>query len=64
MINIEKILKESGGLHKFEGIAPEGFVLVHEKTLEELKDFDKWVMWVKNEISLKDLDKKNFGNSL
>ena len=28
--------------HKFVGIAPEGFTLVPNEVLEELKDFDTW----------------------
>jgi hypothetical protein len=42
MIDVKKILKEEGQVRKLEGNAPEGFVLVHEKTLEQLKNFDVW----------------------
>jgi hypothetical protein len=28
--------------HKFEGIAPEGFLLVPEELFDLLKDFDNW----------------------
>jgi hypothetical protein len=28
--------------YKFKGTIPEGFVLVHELVLEDLKDFDNW----------------------
>ena len=42
MIDVKKILKEKGPLLKFHGNAPEGFQLVLEKTLEDLKDFDVW----------------------
>lgn len=62
MINIVKIIKEEGHIKKFEGVAPEGFLLVHEKTLEELKDFSTWKEWKNNEISINDLNKKNFDN--
>jgi hypothetical protein len=36
----EKI--EHSAYHKFDGIAPEGFTLVPNEVLEELKDFDNW----------------------
>jgi hypothetical protein len=63
LINIKKILEEEGEVRKFGGVAPEGFVLVHEKTLEKLKDFDTWKMWKHNEITIKELNKTNFDNS-
>jgi hypothetical protein len=63
LVNIKKILEEEGEVRKFGGIAPEGFVLVHEKTLEDLKDFDTWKMWKHNQITIKELNKTNFDNS-
>jgi hypothetical protein len=63
LINIKKILEEEGEVRKFGGVAPEGFVLVHEKTLEKLKDFDTWKRWKHNEITIKELNKTNFDNS-
>jgi len=63
LVNIKKILEEEGEVRKFGGVAPEGFVLVHEKTLEKLKDFDTWKMWKHNEITIKELNKTNFDNS-
>jgi len=60
MVDVELMLKNSGGLHKFEGIAPEGFVLVHEKSLEDLKSFNNWILWKIKKNYLKELDKKNF----
>jgi hypothetical protein len=60
MIDVSKLLYEGGGLHKYNGVAPEGFVLVHEKTLEDLKEYKTWWMWTQNEISINDLDKENF----
>lgn len=62
MINIKKILEEEGQVRKLEGNAPEGFILVHEKTLEDLKDFDTWKSWKHNEITIKEMNKKNFEN--
>jgi hypothetical protein len=63
MIDLQKILEEEGEVRKFGGVAPEGFVLVHEKTLEKLKDFDTWKMWKHNQITIKELNKTNFDNS-
>jgi hypothetical protein len=63
MIDLQKILEEEGEVRKFGGVAPEGFVLVHEKTLESLKDFNTWKMWKHNEITIKELNKTNFDNS-
>lgn len=28
--------------YKYQGIAPEGFTLIRNEVLEELKDFDSW----------------------
>jgi hypothetical protein len=42
----EKI--ENSHYHKFEGIAPEGFILVPEDVLEQLRDFDTWKEWKNN----------------
>ena len=63
LINIKKILEEEGEVRKFGGVAPEGFVLVHEKTLDSLKDFETWKMWKHNQITIKELNKTNFDNS-
>jgi len=63
MIDLQKILEEEGEVRKFDGVAPEGFVLVHEKTLESLKDFETWKMWKHNQITIKELNKTKFDNS-
>jgi len=63
MIDLQKILEEEGEVRKFGGVSPEGFILVHEKTLESLKDFNTWKMWKHNEITIKELNKSNFNNS-
>ena len=42
----EKI--ENSHYHKFEGVAPEGFILVPEDVLEQLRDFDTWKEWKHN----------------
>jgi len=63
IINVKKIIQEEGHIKKFEGIAPDGFVLVHEKTLENLKEFETWRNWKHNEISIEELNKINFDNT-
>lgn len=63
LVNIKKILEEEGEVRKFGGVAPEGFILVHEKTLESLKDFETWKMWKHNQITIKELNKTNFDNT-
>ena len=60
MINLKKILEEEGPMRKYDGLAPEGFVLVCEKTLEDLKNFDIWKNWKNGSITLKELNNKNF----
>lgn len=60
MINIKEIIENEGLIRKFAGCAPDGFVLVHEKTLEDLKDFDIWKNWKNDEISIETLNKTNF----
>ena len=59
-INVKEILEKKGSSIKFAGCAPDGFILVHEKTLEDLKDFDIWKNWKNNEISIETLNKNNF----
>ena len=59
-INIKEILEREGEVRKFVGVSPEGFILIHEKTLEDLKDFDIWKEWKNGNLKLQDLDKKNF----
>ena len=63
MIDIKKILEDRGSILKFEGVAPEGFILVYEKTLDELKDFDTWKSWKHNEITIEEMNKINFENT-
>jgi hypothetical protein len=60
MINIKEILEKEGPMLKLSNIAPEGFVLVHEKTLEDLKDFETWKSWKNNYLTIKELNNKNF----
>jgi hypothetical protein len=59
-INIEEILEKEGEIRKFIGVSPDGFVLVHEKTLEDLKEFDTWKDWKNDVTSIKELNIKNF----
>jgi hypothetical protein len=60
MINIKEILEKEGPLRKYKGIAPEGFILLCEKTIEDLKNYDIWKSWVDGKISLDDLNKENY----
>ena len=62
MINIKKLIEQKGVQTKFEGCAPEGFILVHEKTLESLKDFDNWKKWKNDEISIEEINNSCFKN--
>lgn len=51
----EKI--ESSYYHKYDGLAPEGFVLIPEEVLEQLKDFDTWKNWKHNPEVLVEMSK-------
>ncbi len=59
---IEYKIKNSG-YYKFQSVAPEGFVLVPEEVIKQLKDFDNWKEfkydpnWIENKSKeiLKDL---------
>lgn len=61
-IDIKKLLEERGPTGKLEGNAPEGFVLVHENTLDDLKDFEIWKEWKNNQLTIKELNNKHFDN--
>ena len=63
MIDIKKILEKKGSVHKFSGLAPEGFILVHENTLEQLKDMNVWIEWKMERLSIKEMNKINFENT-
>ena len=49
--------------YKFQGIAPEGFILVPLEVLELLKDFDTWKEW-KNEPEILTQLIKDYCNKL
>ncbi len=59
-INIEEILEEEGNVRRFVGVAPEGFVLVHEKTLQDLQDFEIWREGKNGLRSIEEMNKLNF----
>jgi hypothetical protein len=59
-INIKEILEKEGEVRKFVGVVPEGFVLVHEKTLQDLQDFEIWRDWKNGLKSIEELNKLNF----
>lgn len=60
MINLKQILEDKGTVQKFVGVAPEGFILIHESTLEQLKDFDTWKDWKNGLLTIENLNKLNF----
>lgn len=60
MINIKEILEKEGLVRKFQGVAPEGFVLVHEDSLQDLRDIDTWIEWKMGRLTIDELNKKNF----
>ena len=45
--------------YKLTGSIPEGFVMVHEKVIEDLKDFDNWkdFKYYSNYIEEKNIEK-------
>jgi len=45
--------------NRYRGVAPEGYTLVRDEVLDELKNFDVWKSWKNQEISLYDLDKRD-----
>jgi hypothetical protein len=47
-MNLQDKLKDAH-YHKYAGIAPEGFVLIPEEVLEEIKDFDVWKEFISDE---------------
>ena len=47
MIDNKKIVKG-----RYSGIAPEGFVLLLEKTIQDLQNFEIWKEWKDNIIEL------------
>ena len=53
----EKI--ENSHYYKFQGIAPEGFILVPEEVLEQLREFDTWKEWKHNPELLVEMIKKS-----
>jgi len=38
--------------NRYSGVAPEGFVLLHEKTIQDLQNFEIWKEWKNNIIEL------------
>lgn len=57
MIPIEEKIKNSH-YYKFQGVAPEGFVLIPEEVLEQLKDFETWKEWKNDDNYLKKIIKE------
>jgi len=46
-ISVNKIVK-----NRYEGVAPDGFVLIHEKTIQDLENFEIWKEWKNNILEL------------
>ena len=46
--------------NRYLGVAPEGFVLLLEKTIQDLNDFEVWKEWKHNQISIRELNNKHF----
>jgi hypothetical protein len=42
---------------RYSGVAPEEFVLLHEKTIQDLQNFEIWKEW-KNDIIQLDLNNR------
>ncbi len=51
MIDTKQIVE-----NRYKGVAPEGFVLILEKTIQDLQDFEIWKEWKNNIL---ELDLKN-----
>ena len=47
MIDTKQIVE-----NRYKGVAPEGFVLILEKTIQDLQDFEIWKDWKNNIIEL------------
>jgi hypothetical protein len=52
MIDTKQIVE-----NRYKGVAPEGFVLLLEKTIQDLQDFETWKEW-KNKIIELDLNNR------
>lgn len=60
MIDLKKKLDREWPFGKFSGVSPEGFILVHEETLTQLKNFDVWILWSEGKLDINELNKQNF----
>ena len=47
MIDTKQIVE-----NRYKGVAPEGFVLILEKTIQDLQNFEIWKEWKNNIIEL------------
>lgn len=59
MVDIKQLIQDRGPIGKFDGIAPEGFVLVHEDSLELLKDMTIWIEWRMGRLTLEEINNFN-----
>ena len=63
-MNIQELIKSRGQIGKYEGVAPEGFVLVHEKSLDLLQDMPIWIEWRMGRITIEELNNYNLEKEL
>lgn len=55
-MNIQELIKQRGPIGKFDNVAPEGFILVHEDTLELLKDMSVWIEWKMGRLTIEEMN--------
>jgi hypothetical protein len=62
-----KMIKEKieySDYYKYQGIAPEGFVLIPTEVLEDLKDLNNWLDFKENSNWIKEKSKKNLKSNI
>lgn len=64
MVDIKELIQHRGPIGKFECVAPEGFSLVHEDTLELLKDMSVWIEWRMGRLTIEEINNFNLKKEL
>lgn len=64
MVDIKELLEKNGPIKKFEGVAPDGFVIVHEHTLELMKDMSIWIEWKMGRLTIEEMNNFNLKKEL
>lgn len=64
MVDIKELIQNRGPIGKFERVAPEGFSLVHEDTLELLKDMSVWIEWRMGRLTIEEINNFNLKKEL